>query len=335
MKAFVTGATGLLGGSVVRELLAQGHEVTGLVRSAEKARKLFGDAPVRWISGDMADVSGFAPALSGMDVVFHTAAYFRETYGPGNHDAMLQRINVDGTIRLLEACDKAGVGKVIIVGSTSVIGVKPDGSAGDESSEPDEHTFANAYATSKVRTEQAIHQFLKTHTLPVIFVLPSGLYGPYDAAPTPSGQFVIDFISGKMPMIPPGSFSVVDARDVAKAMITAAERGRNGERYILNNRLISVKELMELIAKASGTPMPRMALSDGVATAIANVSEGISKLTGKPAMMPRAAIRLLIARRDVDSSKAMRELGFTNRPFETTIADTVRWFEQNGYLKRG
>src|SRR5262245_22362257 len=102
-RAFVTGATGLLGNNLVRALLARGFEVRGLVRSLEKGRALLGDTSVRLVQGDMLDVAGFASAIDGCDYVFHTAAYFRETFGPGRHDAMLRAVNVDGTMALLGA----------------------------------------------------------------------------------------------------------------------------------------------------------------------------------------------------------------------------------------
>src|SRR5690349_21027847 len=98
MRAFVTGATGLLGNNIVRQLLAAGNEVRGLVRSVEKARRVFPKEDVELVTGDMSDIAGFAGAMKGCDVLFHTAAYFREYYQPGDHKAILEKINVQGTI---------------------------------------------------------------------------------------------------------------------------------------------------------------------------------------------------------------------------------------------
>jgi dihydroflavonol-4-reductase len=104
MKAFVTGATGLLGNNLVRELLGRGYEVKALVRSREKAEKLFGDLAIEYVVGDMEDVPAFAAELAGSDVLFHTAAYFREYYQPGeDHWGKLKRINIDGTVEILNA----------------------------------------------------------------------------------------------------------------------------------------------------------------------------------------------------------------------------------------
>src|SRR5258706_1750052 len=125
MHAFVTGATGLLGSNLVQALLDQGYEVRGLVRSKEKALRVFPAQKVDFVTGDMSDVAAFAPSLAGCDVLFHTAAYFREYYQPGDHKGTLEKINVQGTVDLLIAAEKQGVKKAIHISSAGVIGRKP------------------------------------------------------------------------------------------------------------------------------------------------------------------------------------------------------------------
>lgn len=335
MKAFVTGATGLVGNNLVRELLAQGYEVSGLARSAEKARQVFGDLPVRCVVGDMENVDGFAPYLRGADVVFHTAAYFREYFGRGDHWRKLQQINVDGTVKLLEAAERAGVGKVIYVSSSTVIGARADGKPSDESMPPDRYALQNLYAHSKVMAEEAIARFLEAHRLPVVQILPSAILGPGDAAPTRSGQILIDMVDGKLPAVPPGGFSMVDARDVAGALIAAVERGRNGERYIVTGDYHDIGSVLRIASLVRRVPMPRMTLSDGTAMAFARMSEWIASLRGGEPQVTVAAIRVLTARHRVSAAKAERELGFRARPMAETVTDTLRWFEENGYLNGG
>ena len=154
MRVFVTGATGLLGNNLVRQLRDKGHDVTGLVRSSEKARWLLGDTG--WVEGDMRDVAGFAAALDGCDAVFHTAAYSREYYQPGSHDEALDTINVKGTLALLDAADARGVRRW---SSTPALpapyGQTADGSPGDENTPPDEAARHNGYFKSKVDGDAA------------------------------------------------------------------------------------------------------------------------------------------------------------------------------------
>ena len=137
MKAFVTGSTGLLGNNLIRVLLENGHEVKALVRSKEKAIKQFSDLPIEYVVGDMEKVDDFADELKGCDVLFHTAAYFREYYEKSKeHWQILENINIKGSIKILENAEKAGVQTAIYVSSSGTIGMKPDGSSGDENTPP-------------------------------------------------------------------------------------------------------------------------------------------------------------------------------------------------------
>src|SRR5271154_25892 len=107
--AFVTGATGLLGNNLVRALVERGHRVKALVRSRAKAKELLGGLDVEIVEGDMKDISSFQEALRGVDVLFHTAAFFRDSYKGGRHWDELFRVNVTGTEALLEAAYGMGV----------------------------------------------------------------------------------------------------------------------------------------------------------------------------------------------------------------------------------
>src|SRR5215471_15818366 len=124
MRAFVTGSTGLLGNNLVRALLAAGYEVLALARSKDKAQRQLGDTAARVVAGDMEDVAGFASALDGVDVLFHTAAYFREYYAPGDHAVKVDRVNVACTMELARAAHGRGVKKMVDTSSAGIIGPK-------------------------------------------------------------------------------------------------------------------------------------------------------------------------------------------------------------------
>lgn len=328
MKAFVTGSTGLLGSNLIHLLAAQGHQVRALARSKQKADQILAGTGAEVVIGDMEDIGDFAPQMAGCDVLFHTAAYFREYFGPGDHWAKLEAINVKGTIRLLEEAERQGVKKVIYVSSSGVIGSTPDGSPGDETTPPDRQLDQSLYFKSKVVAELAIADWLKTHPLPVVLILPGAIFGPGDSGPTGAGQVILDFLNGKLPAVPPGGFSTVDARDAAQAMIDAVERGRSGERYIVSGRYYSLAEILKILEKVSGVPAPKMPLPYPAALAFAWFSEQRARLTGKEPVATVNAIRTLGLRRDVKADKAERELGFSARPFEETLHDAVNWFRQ-------
>jgi dihydroflavonol-4-reductase len=328
MKAFVTGATGLLGNNLVRLLVQQGYEVKALVRSKEKAQKLLGDVKnVEFIQGDMENVPGFADALQGCDVLFHTAAYFREYYQPGNHWPKLEKINVKGTIELLEAADKHGVKKAIHVSSGGVIG-ESDGTANEDTAASG-LALENLYFRSKVETEKAIANFLKTHTMPVVMILPGWMYGPGDAAPTSAGQLVQDFLNRKLPGVIQGYAGIADARDVASAMIQAIEKGKSGERYLVAGQLYTLLEVMKTLEKVSGVPSPRLYIPTPVALIIAWLSETYARLTGGSTLITVNGVRTIAKRHEVSSEKAVRELGAKFRPLEDTLRDIVNWYKSN------
>src|ERR1700682_777412 len=150
MKTFVTGATGLLGSNLVRALRAEGHSVRALVRSKEKAQRQLVDTGSELVMGDMENVPGFVGALDGVEVVFHTAAYFREYYGAGDHWPKLEAINVRGTLALAEAARARGVKRLIDTSSSGTSGLKPDGSPGDEETPSAPLAKGNLYFKSKV-----------------------------------------------------------------------------------------------------------------------------------------------------------------------------------------
>lgn len=201
-----------------------------LVRSPEKASQLLSDLDVTLVKGDMLNFDSFAKELAGCDILFHTAAYFREYYQPGNHWQMLEDINVKSTMKLLTEAEKQGIKKLIYVSSAGPVGMKAANVPGDESTPRDPQAIKNLYFKSKVLAEDTIFEFLKQHSLPVILILPGWMFGPRDAAPTGAGQLVLDYLNQKMPGILDGGTCVVDARDVAQAMINAVERGKSGER---------------------------------------------------------------------------------------------------------
>jgi dihydroflavonol-4-reductase len=333
MKAFVTGSTGLLGSNLTRLLIEQGHSVVALARSPEKARAQLGASPqLTVVKGDIEDNASFSAALAGCDVLFHCAAYFREYYGRGDHWSKLERVNVHGTIDLLNRAEVAGIKRTVYVSSGGVIRARADGRPSTEADiYPRDAALENLYFKSKVHAEYAIQDWLKQHSHEVISILPSWIHGPQDAAPTAAGRLILDFLNKQLPAIPPGGASVIDARDVAQAMINAVERGRNGERYLIHNRYASLAEINQILEAVSGIPASKIHLPYPVALGMAWVMQTIASMQRKDALITVSGIRVMKEgeQHKVDGSKAMHELGITPRPFEDTLRDAVAWVRAN------
>lgn len=332
--ALITGATGLLGNNLVRELLAEGWRVRALVRSPEKATRQFTGLDLEIVSGDLLDVPGFADALRGVDVVFHTAAYFRDSYKGGRHWDALYAANVEGTRALLEHAYRAGVRRFVHTSSVAVLrGAR--GQTIDESMLRDERD-ADDYYRSKILSDRVVLGFLDQHPdFWAALVLPGWMHGPGDIGPTSAGQTVLDVALQRLPGIPPGSFSVVDARDVARAMIRANRQGRRGERYLAAGRHMTMAELLPLIAEATAAKAPIRRIPLTVLHLIGAGYELYARMTGKPVLLSWAMARTVAAENDrsrYDPAKSKRELGLEFRPVAETLCDEVAWFRMHGFL---
>jgi dihydroflavonol-4-reductase len=326
MRVFVTGATGLLGGNIVNAFLRGGHAVRALARNPAKAAGLYEPGDVTVVQGDLAAVDAFAGHLAGCDLLVHAAAYFREYYAPGDHWDLLYRTNVDGTRDVLNAAARQGVAKVVYISTSGLIGPPKNGNMSDESAPPGKRTHQNLYFRSKLLAEEAILEWRREHATPVIHILPGWMWGPGDTGPTGSGQMVLDFLARKLPGIPPGRASVVDARDVAGAVVQAAERGRADERYILAGRALTIRAMLETLERVSGIPGPRLRMPYFAILGFAHVSKFVARVTGAPVLVTPEAVRTLQENYDMSSAKAERELGATFRPFEETVRDEISWF---------
>ena len=327
MKAFVTGGTGLLGWNLVDQLLEQGHSVKALVRSEERARLLPESGQLEIVVGNLEDVPAFGDDLEGCDVVLHCAGYHRECSASGDHREALRRINVDATVSLIEAAREHGVGNFVFVSSNGATGAPPNGSAQTESC-PYDNQNDNAYFRSKVEAERAIDQVLaRDPGMRVVVIRPAMMVGPNDAGPSPAGQVLRRLLRGEMPVVLPGNLVVVDARDVASAVLAAATRGVSGDRFIVGGRAVTFLELASTVEAAAGVPAPRRRPPYPVALAMLTLAAVAGRVSGHLAPVSPADLRRMRHLRAPDSSKAARVLGVEFRPLTETIRDTVAWLQ--------
>jgi dihydroflavonol-4-reductase len=333
--AFVTGATGQLGSNLVHLLLEQGWQVRALARSQDKAHKILGNTNAEIIIGDMEDVVSFASALQGVDTVFHTAAYFHEYYAEGNqqHWDKLKKINVDGTQQLIEYSYQAQVKNFIYTSSSGVIGSTNDGSPSNETTPHTDLIWQNLYFRSKLQSEQFITTWVKTHpAMSIVIILPSVIIGAGDNVPTAAGKSIISISQGKLTAIVPGGFEYVDSRDVAQAMISAVDKGRSGERYIISEGYHSIAEMVEVVSKICHVPLPSTRLNYTSTMLLAWVSEISAWFTGKPPAITRITVRTMCSQHPTTTQKAQSELGITYRSFEESLNAEIIWFKETGYI---
>jgi nucleoside-diphosphate-sugar epimerase len=282
----------------------------------------------------MRNVSSFAPSLSGVDILFHTAAFFREYYRGGSHRQELYRTNVAGTRNLLKAAYRAGICNFVHTSSIAVL----DGRSSTRIDETmlREERHADNYYRSKILADREVLSFLNEYPdMWAAMVLPGWMHGPGDAGPTPAGQSVLDYLRGRLPGILPGAFPVVDARDVAEAMLRVARKGRRGERYLAAGRTMTAAEYMACLEQVSGVKVPPRRIPRALLYAVAAVSECWARLTRRPVPLSLAAMRLLdqrVEQLQFDPGKSRLELGLEFRPVESTLRDEIAWYRAHGYL---
>ncbi len=329
MKALVTGATGFIGSNLVRELLRQGYQVRALVRKGSNPKNIEG-LDIEVSLGDLLDRASLERALDGCEVLFHVAAAY--TFWSPDPRSIYQ-VNVQGTANILAAARDRGIKKVIYTSTESTIGIA-DNSLGTEAGVADPEEVPGHYKKSKCLAERLALKMCQ-EGLPLVVVNPTTPVGPGDIKPTPTGQMIVDFLNRRMPASVNTGLNVVDVEDVAKGHILALEKGRIGQRYILGNRNLTFRQILDILEEITGLKAPRLNIPIWLALGAAYVDEFISgKVLGKHPHIPVSAVKAAGKFRHFDCSKAIHELGLPQTPVEQSFAKAVSWFEQNGYVQR-
>jgi dihydroflavonol-4-reductase len=328
MKALVTGATGFVGAAVARALLGKQWQVRVLARRGSDRRNLQGLA-VDVSEGDLADLDSLERAAQGCEGLFHVAADYRL----GARDpAELYRANVEGTRNVLSAAHRSGVQRMVYTSSVATIGIPADGSPGDEQSANSLDNMIGHYKRSKYLAEEVVRE-AALGGISVVIVSPSTPVGPGDVKPTPTGQLVLDAAAGRMPAYVDTGLNIVHVDDVAAGHLLAYERGKAGERYILGGQDMSLREILEVIARLAGRRPPRVRLPYGVVLPIAYLAEGFARLSGRSGRITLEGVRMSRKKMFFSSARAVRELGYRWRPPVQAFEDAIRWFRDNGLLK--
>jgi dihydroflavonol-4-reductase len=323
----VTGGTGFVGAHVVRALLARGRAVRCLVRRESRRDNLEG-LDVEIAVGDVRDRVSLARALRGVATLYHCAADYRLwVEDPGE----LSSVNVAGTQNVLAAAAEAGVAKVVYTSSVGALGLNADGSPANETTPVARKEVVGRYKKSKYDAERAAEAWAG-RGLPVVIVNPSAPVGELDIKPTPTGQMIVDFVNGRLPAYVDTGLNVVDVRDVAQGHLLAAERGRIGEKYILGNRNMTLKEILDTLSRVTGLPAPTLRLPHAVPLAVAAASTLLANLTGRPPRVSLESVRMSMHTMFFDAGKAVSQLGLPQSPVEEALLRAVNWFREKGYV---
>ena len=329
MTTLVTGASGFVGGAVVRHLLAAGHTVRALVRPSSDRRALDG-LDVEFAVGDLRDAPSLARACAGCERLFHVAADYR-LWVPDA--AALFASNVTGTVNLLRAAADAGVARIVYTSSVAVLGPCTPGQPADEQTPSSLGDMIGPYKQSKFQAEIEVRRRVREDRLPVVIVNPSTPVGPGDRRPTPTGRMVLDAAAGRMPAFVDTGLNIVHVDDVAAGHLLALDHGQIGARYILGGENLSLAEILTRIADLVGRPAPRIRLPHALVLPIAYAAEAWVRIRGRGEPLATVdGVRMSRKRMYFSSAKATRDLGYRARPAQEALSDAVAWFRDNGYF---
>lgn len=329
MKALVTGPTGLLGNNLVRELLKDGRfEVFAYVHSNRSKKKLEG-LPVKIVIGDILDKARVQEAIAGMDVVFHCAASTK-IYPP--KDPKIYDVNINGTRNIIEACIKNNTHRLIYVGTANSFGFSnAPNKVRNENSSSNSKVIGLGYMDSKLEAQSLILKAVNERKLNAIIVNPTAMLGAYDHLPS-SGQIVLAMYQGKIPGYTTGGKNFIAVKDVCQAMISAVEKGRIGECYILGNKNTSYYDFFRMISNELHIKRPSFRFPNWLVVLYGNFNSFFGKLFG---FKPTVTREIAIAGTKFfyyDNSKAIEELGIEFTPVEDAIHECYEWFKQEKYL---
>ena len=317
MLVLVTGATGKVGNAVARALVARGHSVRALVRDPERARAVLPDA-AEIVRGDVTEPASIAPAVSGCDLVF-TAHGLPEQWVAD--ESVFEAVNARGAQNVARAARAAGVRRLV---HTSTIDVfHADRGARFDESHVADYPKGTAYERSKQKAEELVLAE-RGGGMEVVLVNPCAVYGPGPAASASiDGDFIRPVVEKKLPALPPGGFGVVYVDGVAAGHLLAAERGADGERYILCDRHVSLRALAQATVRTAHRGRVPPTLPRPVAHAMAVAGEVVARAAGKPPLLPRGQLLFFLWDAAPDSGKAQDDLGWEPTLLEDGLAAAV------------
>ena len=330
---FLTGATGFVGSELVATLRAQNYEVHALARpNADRAFKR--GAEVHWHTGDLVQPESLSQALAataqrattcGAELLaVHNAAVI--SYRSADRD-LQWRVNVEGTRNFFNACRDVGVKRVVHVSSVVAVGTAPN--AGEELNEEAEFNGASEhcdYTDTKRAGEQIALSF--GQDLEVVVVNPGAIYGPARVLSNTS-RFLA--LLREKPALgrfaPPGSVSCVGVADVADGIARALECGQSGRRYLLTESNWRWCELYQRAGELNQTGIHTRTVPGPIWRGIAASASVIDRLRPRSFATPQA-LRLLRIHFRFSSQRARTELGWSPRPFDEILRETVLWLSQ-------
>lgn len=322
----VMGASGFLGSHVTRQLVESGDQVRVWIRESSST-VAFDDLDVERHYGDLDDDAALRTAMKDVDTVFYcivdARAWLRDP-------SPLYATNVVALRNALDVAVEVGLPKFVFCSTVGTIAISASGSA-DETMPHNWRHLGGPYVDSRIQAEDLVLEYHRDKGLPAVVLNVGTTYGPRDHGPTPHGKLLRAAARGKMPAYARGAaMEVVGIEDAARAFLLAEEKGRPGERYIISERYLSIKDLYDIAADESGAPPPKIGIPYPALRVLGAIGGGMSRILRRDSVVSSTSVRLMRATSALDHGKATRELGWEPLPVADAIRAGVRWFLGEG-----
>jgi dihydroflavonol-4-reductase len=327
MTCVVTGATGHIGNVLVRELLARGESVRAVAPPGEDLTPLQG-LDVDIAEADVRDVVALRQAVHPGNKVYYLAGIVSISR---DRPDLVYQVNVGGARNIVQVCLERGVQRLLYTSSIHAIVPPQAGVTVDETCPIDPARVDGAYAKSKAQASLAVLDAVK-QGLDAVLVCPTGVIGPYDYKVSEMGQLLLDFANNRTRASLDGAFDFVDVRDVARGQIAAFERGRTGEKYILSGERVTIDEMFRILEEITGNKAPSIKIPASIALGAADLAEFYYQIRRTRPRFTKVLVQALTSNTFISKDKVQSELGYTFRPARESIADSIRWFAEQGMI---
>lgn len=318
----ITGGKGYVGFALVKELEARGERMRLLLRTDSP---YFDGIDCEKFMGDITDPGQLEEAFKGAETVYHVAGIVDIS---GTKDKQVWNVNYEGTKNVVAACKKCGVKTLVYCSSVDAIAVRDDMNIIREAKSFDPDLLEGAYAKSKAAATQYVLDSASDE-LKVCVVHPSCCIGPYDNNNTSSvGTMLNLYLKGLFPVTMNfGGYNFVDVRDVAKGMVAAAEKGKNGNCYILSGYAHTLDEFIRTLAYVCDKKPPKIKLKKSMIMSLLPQIEKVFDALKLPPLLNEYSIRKLCENCNFSCFKAKTELGYNPMTLEESLKGTVEWMQ--------
>ncbi len=327
MRIFITGGDGMLGSSLIKELLSRGNEICTLIQKGRKVSTL-NKLNITKTQGDLLHYESLKKASKGADAIIHTAA---NTSVWPSRNAMVQKVNVEGTANILRLAKELNVKKLIHVGTANSFGYGINGYPGDETSPYEGFKFKLDYMDSKREAHNLVLNAVNDG-LPAIIVNPTFLLGANDYTLN-FASFILAVYNKRVIGYPKGGRNYINVNDAVQAIANALDKGRIGESYLLGNENLYYKDMFQKIASVVGVAAPKTAVPNWLLLTYGRYNSLLAQINRKKPVISYQLAKVACDVHFYSAEKAITELDLPQTPIETGIQECYSWLKSNGYLK--